>query len=96
MKYCTCKNQSQKSAFQPSENLHFENFIQPMMGLIVDPGYQGISDTLSVNSAQKINKMALLIAIIKFKIAFSSGLRTYTWKIFPGPILVGLTIDTGY
>ena len=47
----------------------------------MDLGYERISDTLSVNSAEKINKIALLFAIIIFKIVFSSRLRPYTLKI---------------
>ena len=81
MKYCICKNQSQKSACQPRENLHFENFLRPMVGLIVDSGYERISNTLSVNSAQKINKMALLFARIKSQIVLSNRLITYILKI---------------
>ena len=51
----------------------------------MDLEYERISDVLSVNSAQKINKMALLLARIKIKMVFSSRLRTCTLKFFLGP-----------
>ena len=82
MKYCICKNQSQESAFRPCGDLHFENFFRPMVGLIVDSVYERISDTLSVNYAENINKMAMIFARIKFTIVFSSRLITYILKIF--------------
>ena len=47
-----------------------------MVGYIVDSEYERISNTVSVNSAQKITKMALLFGKTKFKVAFSSRLRT--------------------
>ena len=47
-----------------------------MVGLVVHQGYERISNNLSVNSASKINKMALLFASIIVKVAFSSFLRT--------------------
>ena len=53
-----------------------------MVGLILDSGYERISNTISLNSAQKIKQMALLFARIKFKIVFSSCLRTCTSEIF--------------
>ena len=56
-----------------------------MVGLIVDSGYERISKTVSVNSACKINKMALLFAKTKCEIAFSNRLITSIWKVFPGP-----------
>ena len=49
--YCICENQYQISAFQPFENFHVENRFPPMVGVIVDSGYQGISNTHSINSA---------------------------------------------
>ena len=48
----------------------------------MDSGYERISNMLSVNFAEKINKMALLLARIKFKLAFSSHLRTSILEIF--------------
>ena len=45
--------------------------------------YKRISNKLSVNSALKINKMALFFARIKLGIVFSRRLRTYTF--FSGP-----------
>ena len=41
-----------------------------------------------------ISKMAFLSAKAKYKIAFSSHLRTSVLKTFPGPTMVGSTIDT--
>ena len=56
----------------------------------MDSEYKGMSDTLSINSAQKVNKMALLFERLKFKIVASSRLRTYTLKIFSqGSTMVG-------
>ena len=52
-----------------------------MMGLIADSGYERISTTLSVNSAQKFSNMTLLFVKSMFKIAFSSRPRTSIVKI---------------
>ena len=64
MEYCIYKSQSENNVFQPSESLYFtEIFSGPtMVGLIVGSGYEKTSNTLYVNSAYKISKMALLFA----------------------------------
>ena len=66
-----------------------------MVSLIAGAGYKRTSNTLSVNSAQKINKTALTFAKTKLEIALSSRLRTSIFKIFPGPAMVGPIVDTG-
>ena len=62
MEYCIYKSQSENSVFQPSENHYFAVIFSgpTMVGLIVGSGYEKISNTLYVNSAYKISKMALL------------------------------------
>ena len=67
-----------------------------MLGLIVDLGYERIFKTLSVNSALKMSRMALLFVKTLFNIAFSSSLRTSILKIVPGPTTVGPIIVNGY
>ena len=67
-----------------------------MVDLTLELECNRISNTLSVNYAQTIGKMALLFAKINFKIAFSSHLKTYILKSVPDPTMVGLIIDTGY
>ena len=85
-------------------NLSFRPLLIPILRYesIVDTGYKGLSDTLSVNSAYKISKMALLFAKSEFEVAFSSrlrtsilkiGLRTSILKIFAGPTVVDPIVD---
>ena len=50
-KFEKCTDQARR--FLQSEN-------PTMEGSVVDSGYERVSDTLSVNSAQRISKMALL------------------------------------
>ena len=61
MEYCTYKSQSENSVFQHFENFYFEKFsLGPTrLGLIVEAGYERISNIISVSSAYKISKMAL-------------------------------------
>ena len=66
---------------------YFQISLSPIRaGLIVDSEYQGISNTLSVNSAEKICKMALLFVETKFILPFYSR-RIMSEHIHGGPII---------
>jgi len=61
-----------------------------MVSLIVDSGYERLSNTIPVSPAYKSSKIALLCAKIKLKIAFSNHLRTSILKTCSGPNHCGL------
>ena len=52
-----------------------------MVSLMVDSRYLRRCNTLSVNSAEKISKMAMLFPEAKLKVAFSSCVKASILKI---------------
>ena len=70
---------------------YFQISLSPIRaGLIVDSEYQGISNTLYVNSAEMISKMALLFVETKFIIPFYGRRITSILKICPSTAKVAL------
>ena len=59
--YCINENQHQNIVFQPSENLYLKIFSPgpTMVNHIVDFGYEGMSNTFSVNFVEKNDEMDL-------------------------------------
>jgi len=103
MKRCICKSQSQDIVAQLSKNLYFENYFSgpTTVGSIVDSGYERMSNTLSVNSASNISKMALIMEYCICKIQLQNSVfqpsEGTNLEIFSqGPTMVGLIVDTQY
>ena len=62
---------------------------------MVDLEYESISNTLSVKSAWKIKKMALLFAKSQIQNSLFQLSDKFYLEIFLGPTTVGPRIDTG-
>jgi len=56
-----------------------------MVGLILDLGYERISNTVSVSSASKVSKMALLFAKNQMQNSFFQSYENFYFENFFGP-----------
>ena len=75
--FTICKNQYQNSVYQLSENLYFPNFstVLTIVSLVVDSGYDKMSNTLFVNTALKVSGSLMKYTIFYKKAFFHSILK---------------------